>query len=470
MTLMIEAARLADTDAGGSVLERVRSVRVVNVLSWTYDAPASELAEELGLAQGERIYTTVSGSSGQWLVNLACDDIAAGKVDAVLIAGAETLDSVRRQRAQGVKVERGTKGAPVADTVIGDTRSAVSNAEMAARVVVPPTIYAMFESALAAQAGRTPDEQRAWLGRFMAPFTRVAAGHANTAWFPVERSAEEIATPTPENRFVCEPYTKLMNAVLQVDQGAALLIVAAGTAEAAGVPRERWVFPWAGTECDDVYVSAERPSFTQAPALRAAGRAVLEATGIGIDDVASIDLYSCFPSAVQVAAREFGLGPDDARGFTVTGGLPYFGGPGSNYTTHSIAATLERCRRDPGAVGLCTGIGWYLTKHAVGLYSASPPRDGWRHPDLREEAERIAATAVDVAADAEGDAVVEAMTVEHHREQGPVSAPIYARLQDGRRVVAVPEEADAAKALAGRSLVGEKVRVRPGRARTKYAW
>lgn len=468
MEMMVHTARLADDDSGGRALARVRSVRVVNILAWSYPAPASRLASELGLPDGERLYTTIAGSTPQWLLNRTCDDIASGAVDAVLIVGAETVDSGRQARAKGVPLERGERDTPVADEVIGDDRSAVSPQEMAARVVVPTTIYAMFESALAAQAGRTFSEQRRFVAGFMAPFTKVAASHADIAWFPVERTADEIATVGPDNRLICDPYPKLCNAVMQVDMSAAIIVMSAEDAAAAGVPRDRWVFPLAGAECNDVFVTGERPDFTSSPAIATIGRKAFEAAGVGIDDVASIDLYSCFPSAVQIGAKALGISLDDPRGLTVTGGLPYFGGPGNNYVTHSIAMTVESCRSDPGTLGLVTGNGWYVTKHSIGLYSGTPG-DGWQHPSTAAEQTKIDADALEIAVvGADGVAVVDAMTIGHDRKHGAVAAPVYATLADGRRVCAVPAEDSVPSALDGRNLVGEKVTISMDGGRVLY--
>lgn len=468
MTLMEEAARAALADAGGSALDSVRSVQVVNLLAGSDSAPAATLADRLGVSDGERITTTIGGNTPQWLLARACEAVAAGRLDGVLIAGAEALDSSKRARDLGVVLDAGSGEAPVADEVVGDARTGIGPAELAAGLMAPVALYPLFESALAARAGRSPQEQRDFLGRLLAPMTEVAATLPDLAWFPEVRTAADISTVDDDNRLVGEPYTKRMNSIIEVDQGAALLLLSAAAAEAAGVPRERWVFPWAAAECNDVFLPAERPDVSRSPGIAAAGRAALRAAGLGVDEVAFLDLYSCFPCAVQMGAEALGIDPFDARGLTVTGAMPYFGGPGNNYVSHSLACMVERCRRTPDAIGLVTGLGWYVTKHAVGVYSASPPPRGWRHADCAPDQARIDATAVPVAADGSGDAVVEAMTVIHDRRAGPTSAPVFARLADGRRVVAVPADPALPAALSGTTLVGSRVRVAPGEGAPRY--
>jgi acetyl-CoA C-acetyltransferase len=466
MTLMDEAVALANTDAGGRALQKVRSVQVLSVVSRRYSASATELAARLKLDGVERISTTVGGSTPQWLVCEACDRIARGEIDGVLITGAEALDSARRAAKEGIELPP-----PAAvegeDTQIGDDRPPVSNAEMRAGVVAPATIYPMFEQALAYRDGRTPDEQREWLGRLMSPFTDVAAMHPDLSWFPKVRDPSFLADISPDNRMIAEPYTKNLNSILQVDMSAAVLILSTEAAEAAGVPREKWIFPWAGAKCDDVYHVVERPDLTRAAGIEAAANAMFEAAGVGADDVALFDFYSCFPSAVQMGAAALAVGLDDPRGLTVTGGLPSFGGPGNDYVTHSIATMAARLR-ETGGLGVTTGVSWYMSKHSIGLYSSEPPPKGWIYASTKGAQARIDSTTLPTASDASGEAVVDAFTVEHDREHGPVRAPIYARLTDGRRIVAVPADASIPKAVSGRSLVGETVQVRTGEGGTVY--
>ena len=137
--------------------------------------------------------------------------------------------------------------------------------------------------------------------------------------------------------------------------------------QSAGIPRERWVFPLAGADADDHWFLSHRLDFHSSPAIRLAGGSALSLAGAGIDDVAHLDLYSCFPSAVEIAAAELGLADDDpSRPLTVTGGLTFGGGPGNNYGTHAVASMIDALRADPGSLGLVTGVGWYLTKHSIG--------------------------------------------------------------------------------------------------------
>ncbi|HXR54851.1 MAG TPA: hypothetical protein VN793_07365, partial [Acidimicrobiales bacterium] len=238
------------------------------------------------------------------------------------------------------------------------------------------------------------------------------------AWFRSPVSAVEVTQPSPTNRMVAFPYPKLCTANIQVDQGAAYICCSTETAEAAGVPKERWIFPVSSVEANDHWFLSERAELSRSPAIRLAGQAALGLAGIGIDDVAVADLYSCFPCVVQIAARELGLPIDgDISRLTLTGGLTFGGGPGNNYASHGIASIADALRRQPGRVGMATGLGWLATKHAIGLYSTEPPEGGFRSENVQSSVDSLPQRAADP--DATGPADIETFTVTFDRDGLP---------------------------------------------------
>jgi acetyl-CoA C-acetyltransferase len=259
---------------------------------------------------------------------------------------------------------------------------------------------------------------------------------------------------------VAFPYPKLMNANDRVDQGAALILCSVEAARRAGVPEDRWVFPVSGADAHDHWFLSHRQDLRSSPAIRVAGESALALAGTGIDDVAHVDLYSCFPCAVQIAAEALGLPLDDPdRSLTVTGGLGFFGGPGNNYVTHSIAAMAGRLRADPGALGLVTGLGWYGTKHAVGLWSTTPPVAGFRHERPQEAVDALPRRTP--APDYEGDTTVETYTVVHDRDGEPELAILSLLTDDGRRTWGNTSDHDDMQGLMEEEGCGRKARLGP---------
>jgi acetyl-CoA C-acetyltransferase len=288
------------------------------------------------------------------------------------------------------------------------------------------------------------------LGELWAGFSAVAAANPH-AWIRDRFTAEEIRTPGPTNRMIGHPYPKLMNSNNSVEQGAAVVLCSVERARAAGVPTDRWVFPWAGADASDTWFVGNRTSMHRSPAIRIAGGAALELAGVGVDDLAHVDLYSCFPSAVEVAANELGL--DTSRPLTVTGGLSFAGGPWNNYVTHSIATMVEVLREDAGAVGLVTANGGYLTKHAFGVYSTSPPPHVlFVHRDCQAEVDAVGS--VELAPDWDGPVTIEAATVMHDRDGNPEKAFLATRAPDERRTWGVSTETDVMSLITDAEPVG----------------
>jgi acetyl-CoA C-acetyltransferase len=478
--LMARAAESALADVP-LLRDRIDLVSVVAVMTRAGPATATELAGRLGLPTGvRREVTTVGGNTPQWLVNRAASAIAAGELSATLIAGAEAIRSSRARRSRELPRDEGRTDL-VPDPVVGDDAPGFGPAEQAATLLAPVHVYALLESVLAARAGHDADTHRRALGELMAPFTAVAARNP-FAWFPVARSAEEIAVPGPDNRIVAEPYTKRMAAFLGSDQSAALVVCSLAEARRAGVA-DRAVFVWAGAEAVDVRFVTSRPDPGRSPAIGAAGAALFAsataAAGrpVGIDDLDRMDLYSCFPSAVQLAATALGLSTDDPRGLTVTGGLPYFGGPGNNYTTHAIATLCDLLREGDGPgprLGLATGLGWFVTKHALGVYGSTPPPAGFHRGDTSGAQAAIDASAVEVAPSVASPetATVVAATVWRDHDGSAAGAPVVVRLADGRHLAAAAAD-DEVLAVMGATdvpgLVGRSVVVQSGEPRYRLA-
>jgi acetyl-CoA C-acetyltransferase len=334
---------------------------------------------------------------------------------------------------------------------------------MAHMAAAPTLIYPLLETAVRGALGRGVDEHQHRVSELWATFAAVAAANPY-AWSRTTHSPEAIRTPSAGNRIVTFPYTKRMCANIDVDQAAALLLCSYEAARAAGVADDRLVFPIAAADAHDHYFFSERWSLAESSAIRIAADAALEAAAIGIADVARFDLYSCFPAAVQIAMGALGLaGPagGDDRPLTVTGGLAFAGGPANDYPSHAIAAMVDACRRDPGSIGLVHALGWYVTKHSMGLYSTTPSGHGFVRVDpATTQAAVDALPAREVAGAYEGDATVEATAVPFERDGSPSLALVSLLTADGRRVLANTRDPGAMTAMTEEAWEGRTCRVR----------
>jgi len=249
-----------------------------------------------------------------------------------------------------------------------------------------------------------------------------------------------------------------MNAILDVNQGAALLLASEEVAVRLGVARERWVYPWAGVDVTEQWFVQDRRDYHSMPAVQRAGALLLEAAGVSLADVRHLDLYSCFPIAPRLSAAMLGIPPDDPRPLTVTGGLPWFGGPGNDYSTHAIATMMDRLRAEPGSLGLVHALGWFLTKHGLGIYSTAPPPHGWRRAGGRELQDWVDALPhPEVAPSPSGRGTIETYTIVHGRDGAPARGMVIGRLEDRRRFIAVlPEEPALLAAMEREEQVGRR--------------
>jgi len=459
LALWAETARAAaeDTRTGASqrVLDAAGSLQVVYCMSWPYDRPVDRLAERLGIDPPHRHYSGIGGTTPQVLVADAATRILEGTLELAVITGAEALDTRRRAKKASERLpwsHRATEAAPF------PFEAPFHPAEVAHQVFQAWLTFPVFDIARRARLGAAPRDYARAIGELLAPFSEVAATNPH-AWFPQAVSAEVLSTPTAENRLVGYPYTKRAVSILDVDMAATVIVASQAKADELGVPTDRRVYlrGWCYAT-DPVYV-AEHPDLSASPAMAAASAEALRGAGADLDDVAHIDLYSCFASSVHLACEALGLSSDDPRGLTVTGGLPFAGGAGSNYMLHSIATMVDVLRADAGSLGMVSGVGMHMTKHAYGLYSTSPPPGGpAAPPDEAAVQARLDTTPSMVIADGhDGPAVVASYTVAHGRDGEPEWGLVIADVADGVRAYGRVEDAALLVDLESNEWVGQAV-------------
>ena len=462
LDFMVHAACAAAEDAGPggeTLLARAASVGVVDCFSWPVSDPGAALAHELGIAPRETVVSARGGTGPLELLGDLCARIRAGELDVALLAGGEAVNPFMRAIRDGRPTGWGDGPGSEPSRVVGADRPANHAAEEAAGLIAPIFFYPLIESAVRGAARRSSEAHRRWLGELWDRFAAVAEDNPHAWTREPPRGAEALATASEANRMVADPYTKLLTANIQVDQGAALLLCSAQAAQDAGIAPERLVHVHATAKAHDHWFVSERDALHRSPAIAACGRAALGHAGAGIDDVAHLDLYSCFPSAVQIAAAELGIDLDrDARAPTVTGGLTFAGGPANDYATHALATMTGRLREDPDALGLSTAVGWYLTKHAVAVLSARAPVAPFRHHDVQAQVDALPRRRV--AEGATGDATVEAYTAVHDRDGTPTLAIVTCLVGDDEaRAPARSEDPATIAALLDGEPLGRTVRL-----------
>ncbi len=462
--LMAEALRKAATDAGpgASILD---CADVLIAMGLTADSPEAKglpsyvnvpasVAAALDIAPGSQLYTATGGNTPQMLVNRYAAQIAAGDCEVVLLTGAEALAGMMGRLKAGLDIDgwQSSDGEP--PEMATTERAPATPHEMAHGIHLPASVYPLFENALRGKYGEDIATHQRRMGELFHPLTKVASENP-LAWFPVERSAGELAQVSANNRYVGFPYTKYLNSIIQVNMGAALILTSRRRARELGVPEDRLVYLRGCADANDRWYMFERANYFGSPAIRTIGQKALAMAGKTIAEIDYFDIYSCFPSAVQIACDELGIDQRDPRGLTVTGGLPYFGGPGNNYTTHSIATMMGRLRARPGSFGLINANGWYITKHSLGIYSTEPSAGTWHREDPADYQQGILDQEVPPFTETPaGPASVETYTVLHGRA-GPERGLVIGRLADGTRFVAnTPDDPETLETMVERDMLG----------------
>ncbi len=462
--MMAAVSRAAIADTGGHGVEAaIDCVGVVRLFQDSgFGAPFGQqnnlpdaVAQRIGAGPGRRLYGPVGGNSPQMLVNHFFEAIARGSHEVVLLTGCEPLRSQARAQKAGIVLDWAEESPEDAEAWPEKTRYA-SGHEMQHGIALPVNIYPLFENALAHHYGRDAVQHRHAIGRLMERFAAVAAGNPH-AQLPVARTAAEIITPEGDNRYIGYPYTKYLNANMFVDQAAALVLMSTAAANRLGVPVRKRVYLHGCADTQEKILVTSRVNYFSSPAIRVGAAHALRQAGLTADDIAHMDLYSCFSSAVEIAADEIGIAHDDPRGLTLTGGLPYFGGPGNNYSMHGIAEVAARCRAEPGAVGLVFANGGYLTKHSFGVWS-TVPKPFERGSPAGYQAQIDGQASPPLVEKPDGEGVIETFTVVHHKGV-PAFALLVGRLEGGARFLAQVHENPGA--LIDVPVIGRRVRVQP---------
>ncbi len=457
LALMAGALHRAFEDAGATSSSGLDELIAINSIGWSTPNPARLVAHELFLDVRRTRRTNVGGDVPQKLVHELAQRITAGEIDSAAVVGSEALYAANLARHEGVSTNWVHQDEDDCDVSPAEERRPFNEDEFAAGLAWPTEMYPIFENARRARLGWSFEFQRERLGALWSRFAQVAATNPH-AWIQNAPSAYDISTPSIKNRLVGFPYTKLLTANLPVDMGAAFIMMSAQEATRRKINRDQWIFPHCGAEAYDHWFVSQRPCFDDSPAMRAIWAAI-NGFGVGVDDLALMDLYSCFPTVVQCAAEVMGFDPlEPSRVPTVTGGLTFAGGPGNNYVTHSIATMVERLREASPRLGLVSALGWYSTKHAWGIYGTEPP-------------ERFQFTNVQPLVDAlprvtlshrDGPITIESYVVSHRKDGTRKKLVVATRHADATRTWARSEDEGLMAAFEESEFIGSTAVLRNG--------
>ena len=457
VALMEQALRDAAADAGSSELLRRADEILVPKSLWGYSDPGRILADALG-AESATTLLAEFGILQQSLLTRACQRIAAGETQVVLVAGGEAR---HRSQCAGRAKEEASETQQVdvdPDILLRPEDEMWSSVETDSGLGMPVGYYAILDSALRYKQGLSLEQHRDQMARMYSRLSELAADNPD-AWAEAPVSAAHIREHSASNRMLAFPYTKLHNSQWNVDQAAGLILCSAGVAEELGIDPGKWVFPLAATESNFMSVVASRKDLGASPGFRIAGQVLMELAGISFNDISLCELYSCFPYAIRVQLEEFGLDPQ--CDVSVTGGMTFGGGPLNNFVFQATVKMAELLRQNPAEIGLVSTVSGLLTKQACALWSASPGAGGWAFADVTEQVREVSEVC-ELVAGYRGTGSVAGYTV-IYQGSDPWRAVAVFDLPGGERTVAYSEDAHVMESMLSRECCGFSYQLAEGK-------
>jgi len=457
--LMTRASgRAAEMTASKKILTGLDGIMVVRTVSRHYTSPAKQLAQKLNATPKLTHVSGIGGNSPQTMINIAAGMIARNELDSILIAGAEAY------------VQRGPESARVESALFrgipedypGDDRIGSTFLENRHGMEHPMHGFPLFETALWADSGMDLKPYLMKIGKMWSDFNKIAADHPYS-WSKTVSTPGEIITPGPSNRPVAFPYTKYMNSFVTVDQGAAIILMSEEMGRKYTLKDKQTVYFLGGGYAEDRQrFMIEKSDFTSSPPLAAAVQKALTRSCIPLETLDCFDLYSCFPCAVSIAKKMIGITNDDPRPLTLTGGLGFFGGPGNNYNLHGVATLAQKISMGEKSNGLVTALGWFMHKHAAGVYGSKPFEGKFKNYDILDQKDCLAGEApVKIKDRPTGKGIIETYTIIYSMNREPSYAILYGKTPDNFRFIAgTQNNPDIFKLLTTQNMVGQTVKLK----------
>ena len=398
LTLLGQASELAFQDSGiKNVTDYLDAIGVVrfsvdfstatNQSRFGYSNFPRSLANKIGVKKDiSELYSGMGGNAPQVLLQEISKKIHANEIHCALISGGEVLQTMISKLKSGEKLnwEDSAGGKP---EIIGINDEGFSKEEKKHYMDLPSNVYPIFANAIRSSKSQSSEEHLRECSELFSKFSKVASLNPK-AWFPKFRTPEEIEEISDSNRLVGFPYTKYLNSMIRVNMASSLIVMSEKLTKELKIPQNKKVYIHGSCVLNDIWNVSKRPSLNESPAIRECGKEVLSQAGISLSEISFLDIYSCFPSAVQIAQKELSLDSNDDRPLTVTGGLPYFGGPGNAYTMFSSSEMVKKLRSNPNEYGMVTANSWFLTKHAINIFSCKPPQEiDWEKDFIKLQSE-----------------------------------------------------------------------------------
>jgi len=418
--LMVHAVRRAAADAGSAaLLTQIDSISVPQGM-WQYRNPGKLIADALGCPSAQSVISDL-GVLQLTLLSDLCRAIAAGEQGLGVVTGGEAqfreLRSMITQ--QPVTDTQQPEDTPPPDVHHTSPDPFCSDLEAHRGLHLPVEFFAIIESALRYREGLGIEAHRDRIASLYSSFSEIAAANPH-AWRREPVRAEEIRNATAKNPMLAFPYTKRHCTQWNVNRAVAILVCSAAKAAQLGLRNNGWTYPLAAVESKHVVVLAQQRQLHSHPGTVLCGQRARALAGIATHDVTAAELYSCFPSAIRSFAYDLKL--EDGCPLTVTGAMPFAGGPFNHFSLEGVARMVEVLRSgEAGAaserrIGLVSNLSGIFGKQGCVLLSNMPKDGGYGYEDITRA---VAETdrPVPLTGDYAGPATIVGYTVMFNRDE-----------------------------------------------------
>ena len=417
---------------------------------WAYRDPGKWIAEKHGFSKAKTSVTKI-GVLQQNLINSACKKIINGDIRASLIVGGEARFKKIQALKEGLDFEE-IQLTVNPDHYVKAKEDLYVPEELDALGMMAVGYYAIIESAMRHKSKRTIKEHEKFLGDLYERFSEIAAQNPH-AWNQRIFTSEEIQNPSTKNQRIAYPYNKLHNSSWNVNQASALILTSEEIANKLNIPSSQRVYPLISSETNHMIGVIQRPDITNPVGLQLAANFLLETAEKNKINPSLFELYSCFPVAVQLFSKSLKV-PDNVDK-TITGGMPFAGGPLNNYMLHATAQMLMKIREHKDEIGLITGVSGMMTKQALAIWSKDYLMD-FQSIDVTNQAEKLEIP-IPMSDLQKGEAKVIGCTTLYEK-LNPLKAIFYCEDSQGHRLVLTSDEEKIIKQVEEEECVGQKIK------------
>jgi acetyl-CoA C-acetyltransferase len=416
---------------------------------WKYRDPARWIAERNNI---EKVKTSITkiGVLQQNLLNTACNKIVNGEISASLIIGGESRYKILRSKIENQKyIETELNINP--DNYIKASEDLTLREEEKELGSMAVGYYAILESALRASLKKDLNGHNDDIAHMYSNFSKIAANNID-GWNEQPIDASLIKYQSKKNPLQAFPYNKYHCASWNVNQSCAMIICSETVADKLNIPIKKRVYPLASSETNHMIATLQRPNLIEPIGMKLAADFILDICKKHKLEIDDYDLYSCFPVAIQMFAISLGLKIDNQM--TITGGMPFAGGPLNSYVLHSTVKLISKIRERKKGLGIITGVSGMMTKQSYALWSKNPDID-FIHKDFTDDAKNIEKP-VEISTDTMGEGEIIGYTI--IKKNTHSKAIMYLNISGGKkRKLITSSDESIIRSMEEKEWVGKKV-------------